>query len=67
MQTKQGMFLRQEETPGADFLAGMMSNTVLSGAAKTVISAVLGSSEQGFLRWKIEKMFRQTMKLTQES
>lgn len=67
MQTKQGMFLRQEETPGVDFLAGMMSNTVFSGAAKTVISAVLGSSEQGFLRWKIEKMFHQTMKLTQES
>ena len=63
----QGVFLRQEETPGADFLTGIMNTMVPSGTAKAVISAVLGSAEQGFLRWKIDRMFTQTMKLTQES
>lgn len=65
--TGQGVFLRQEETPGADFLTGIMNAMVPSGTAKAVISAVLGSAEQGFLRWKIDRMFTQTMKLTQES
>lgn len=65
--TRQGVLLRQEETPGADFLAGTMNTLVPSGTAKAVISAVLGSAEQGFLRWKIDRMFTQTMKLTQES
>lgn len=64
--TGQGVFLRQEETPGADFLIGTM-DTAMTPRIKTVLSTVLGSSEQGFLRWKIDRMFTQTMKLTQES
>lgn len=67
VQTRQGLLLRQEETPGGEFLFNTMAVAIQSPAAKTLLSAVLGNTEQGYLHWRIQRMFTQTMKLTQES
>lgn len=62
--TPQGLLLQQEETPGAGFLSATLSAAVKSPTAKALLSSVLGSSEQSYLRWRTERMFTQTLKLT---
>lgn len=61
-----GLILRQEETPGAGFVSGILP-TAASSAAKVLLSSVLGSAEQGYLRWRVERMFTQTLKLEKEA
>ena len=60
-----GLILRQEETPGAGFVSGILP-TAASSAAKVLLSSVLGSAEQGYLRWRVERMFTQTLKMEKD-
>lgn len=64
--TQGGMLLKQEESPGLDYLTHAMS-TLLQGSNKTLTAAVLGSAEQGYLRWKTEKIFLPALKFTEEA
>ena len=62
----QGLILRQEETPGAGFVSGILP-AATSSAARVLLSSVLGSAEQGYLRWRLEKTFTQTLNLEKEA
>jgi len=35
--------------------------------SKTILAAVLGSAEQGYLRWKIQRIFSPSMRFIEES
>lgn len=65
--TKQGLFLRQEESPGAGFVSRIISTAAATSTARVLLSSVLGSAEQGYLRWKVDRMFTQTLKLIKET
>lgn len=64
--TRRGLLLRQEETPGEDFLSGSMSMLLNVPGAKTLMAAVMGSAEQGYLRWKIGRVFSPELRFTAE-
>ncbi len=65
--TPRGPLVRQEEYPGMDFLTGMLSLMQKNPGSRSLMTAVVGSAEQGFLRWKLEQVFRPTMKFTKEA
>ncbi len=64
--TPEGLVLRQEEAPGINFLTGTISLMQKNPGSRSLMAAVVGSAEQGFLRWKLEQVFRPTIKLTKE-
>lgn len=59
--TPSGPVVRQQETPGSDFLMQLQSGMPQSAAAKTVISAILGTSDPELIRWKVNRLFDQRM------
>lgn len=59
--TKSGPVIRQQETPGAEFLLQLMGGLSQSTAAKTVVSAILGGSDPEFIRWKVSRIFDQRL------
>ncbi len=67
IQTERGMLLRQEESPGAVFLSNTMVTASKSPAVKTLLASVAGSSEQSYLRWRVDRMFTQTLNLIRDS
>jgi len=59
--TPSGPVVRQQETPGSDFLMQLQSGMPQSAAAKTVISAILGTGDPELIRWKVHRIFDQRM------
>lgn len=66
IQTRQGWIVKQEETPGDEFLTNSMSLLLKTPASKTLMTAILGSAEQGYLRWKIQRLFLPVMHFSED-
>lgn len=64
--TPRGLLVRQEEYPGVDFLTGTIALMQKNPGSRSLMAAVVGSAEQGFLRWKLEQVFRPTLKFSKE-
>lgn len=65
--TPRALLVRQEEFPGTDFLTGTLSLLQKNPGSRSLMTALVGSAEQGFLRWKLEQVFRPTMKFVKEA
>lgn len=63
--TPNGALLRQEETPSVDYL---LDTVVLSapGAAKALLTSLLGSSDADFLHWKMSQVFSPALKMKED-
>ena len=57
--TPQGPVIRQQETPGSQFLLQLMDSLANSSTAKALLNALLGSSDPDWISWKIQRVFDQ--------
>lgn len=64
--TRQGALLRQEELPGADFVSEALSTQLQSAAARALLTALLGSGDPDFIRWRIRQLLAPTIPLAPE-
>jgi len=64
--TRRGLIVKQEEYPGEEFLTNSMSVLLNSPGSKALMTAIVGSAEQGFLRWKLQRVFSPIMRFKQE-
>jgi len=65
--TRRGLVVKQEEFPGEDFLANTMSMLLSAPGSKALLTALAGSAEQGFLRWKIQRVLSPVLRFTEET
>ncbi len=63
---RRGVILKQEETPGAEYVSLAMTAMLQKAPAKAILSAVLGSAEQGYLKWRIDRVFAPVVRLLEE-
>lgn len=63
--TPEGLKLRQEELPGADFVYNILSTQLQSSAAKAFLSALLGSSDPSYVHWRVQRLLTPTVFLKQ--
>lgn len=59
--TPSGPVVRQQETPGSEFLLQLTGGKAQSAAAKAVVGALLGTTDPELVRWKIHRVFDQRM------
>lgn len=64
--TRRGLVVKQEEYPGTDYVTITLSSMV-QGPARPLMNALLGSTEQGFLRWKTERVFSPVLHFREET
>ncbi len=64
--TPRGLLVHQEEYPGMDFLTGTIALMQKNPGARSLMAAVAGSAEQGFLRWKLEQVFSPRLRFTKD-
>ncbi len=56
-----GPIVRQQETPGANFLLQLLPDLSRNTAARAVAGTLLGSSEPDYIRWRVQSVFDQTL------
>ena len=64
--TRRGLVVKQEEYPGTDYVAMTLASMV-QGPAKPLMEALLGSTEQGYLRWRTERVFSPVLRFREET
>ncbi len=65
--TPRGVLLRQEELPGADFVYSILSTQLQSSAAKALLTALLGSGDPSYVRWRVQKLLTPSVPMKPES
>lgn len=66
IQTKKGLIVKQEEYPGTEFLSNTIATLMKTPSSKTLMSALIGSAEQGYLRWKLQRVFQPVLRFDPE-
>ena len=64
--TRRGLIVKQEEYPGEEFLTNSISVLLNAPGSKALMAAIVGSAEQGFLRWKLQRVFSPVMRFNLE-
>lgn len=65
--TPQGPRLTQDETPGAAFVTAMAEDMGESAAFRALATALVGTPDPAYLRYRIVRMFRPDLALTAEA
>ena len=65
--TPQGPRLTQDETPGAAFVTAMADDMGESAAFRALATALVGTPDPAYLRYRIGRMFRPDLALTAEA
>ena len=60
--TPSGPVVRQQETPGADFLLQLLPDLSRNAAARAIANTLAGSSDPEFLQWRVRSVFDQTLR-----
>lgn len=63
--TPAGAVLKQEETPGSDFVWNLVADALQSSAARTLAGALLGNSDPDFFQWRLQRIFSPTLRMKQ--
>lgn len=63
--TPTGWRLKQEETPGVEYVLNTMTLAAPSPSTKAWLTNLLGSSDTDYLRWKIAQVFSPTLQMKQ--
>lgn len=58
--------VRQQETPGADFLLQLLPDLAQNSAAKAIVNGLIGSHDTDYIRWRVRSLFDQTLLFRQE-
>lgn len=66
IQTPQGLLVRQQEFPGADFVGQSTDLAAQTPALRPILSALLGSSDPDYLHWKLERVFSPTLRFRED-
>ena len=64
--TRRCVIVKQEEYPGLEFLTNSMGMLLKTPNSKTLMAAVLGSAEQGYLRWKLRRVFSPELRFEED-
>lgn len=66
IQTPQGLLVRQQEFPGADFVRQSTDLAAQTPALRPILSALMGGSDPDYLHWKLERVFSPALRFRME-
>ena len=66
VKTPQGIIVRQQEFPGADYVCQLTGQAAGTPAMRPILAALLGSSDPDFLDWKLSRIFAPNLKFREE-
>ena len=61
-----GPVLRQQETPGVEYLLDTMVLSAPNAASKALLTSLLGSSDADYLHWKMDQVFSPTLRMKED-
>ena len=63
---RDGVVLKQEETPNVDYLFDTMLLAAPNAATRAILNSILGSSDTEFLQWKLAQVFAPVLEMEEE-